>query len=210
VANHIKSSQIHLRFSQDIKLLLQRLAEQPLTLGDILAETSERGFSLTIAILVLPFLFPMPPGLTGPFAGACLLLSVQMVLGRRSPWLPKKIANYKFPRLFAQTLLQNLRRVTKVLEKITRPRLMKIAENPLIWRLNGLCISWLAILLILPVPLTNPIPTLGILLLAVANIESDGLLMCVSYIFTALTTLLFAFIAYAVWIAPSLLPALFK
>jgi hypothetical protein len=205
VADHIKSSQINLRFSQDIKLLLQRLAEQPLTLGDILAETSERGFSLTIAILVLPFLFPMPPGLTGPFAGACLLLSVQMVLGRRSPWLPKKIAHYKFPRLFAQTLLQNLRRVTKILEKITRPRFMKIAENPLIWRLNGLCISWLAILLILPVPLTNPIPTVGILLLAVANIESDGFLMCVSYIFTALTTLLFAFIAYAVWMAPSLL-----
>ncbi|MHC5856539.1 MAG: exopolysaccharide biosynthesis protein, partial [Nostoc sp.] len=32
---------MHLRFSQDIKSLLQRLAEQPLTLGDILAETSE-------------------------------------------------------------------------------------------------------------------------------------------------------------------------
>jgi hypothetical protein len=210
VANHIKSSEIHLRFSQDIKLLLQRLAQQPLTLGDILAETSERGFSLTIALLVLPFLFPMPPGLTGPFAGTCLLLSIQMVLGRRSPWLPKKISNYKFPRVFAQTLLQNLRRVTKILEKITRPRLVKIADNPLTWRLNGLCISWLAILLILPVPLTNPIPTVGILLLAVANIESDGLLMCVSYIFTALTTLLFAFIAYAVWIAPSLLPAIFR
>jgi hypothetical protein len=210
VATQIKSSQIHLRFSQDIKLLLQRLAQEPLTLGNILAQTSERGFSLTIALLVLPFLFPMPPGFTGPFGAACLLLSVQMVLGRRQPWLPKKIANYKFPRVFAQTLLQNLRRVTKILEKITRPRLMKIAKNPLTWRLNGLCISWLAILLISPVPLTNPIPTVGILLLAVANIESDGLLMCISYIFTVLTTLLFAFIAYAVWMAPSLLPAIFK
>lgn len=210
MASNIKSTPIHLRFSQDIKLLLQRLAEQQLSLEDVLAETSERGFSLAIALLVLPFLFPLPPGLTGPFGGACLILSIQMVLGRRSPWLPKKIAKYKFPRPFAQTLLQNLRRVTRVLEKITRPRLVKIAENPLIWRLNGLCISWLAILLISPVPLTNPIPTVGILLLAVANIESDGLLMCVSYVFTALTTLLFGFIFYAVWMAPSLLPAVFK
>ncbi len=210
MATHINASQRHLRFSQDIKSLLQRLAQQPLTLRDILAETSERGFSLAIALLVLPFLFPMPPGFTGPFGGACLLLSAQMVLGRREPWLPKKIANYKFPRSFAQILLQNLRRVTRVLEKITRPRLVKIAENPLTWRLNGLCISWLAVLLISPVPLTNPIPTVGILLLAVASIESDGLLMCVSYVFTALTTLLFGFIAYAVWMAPSLLPAIFK
>lgn len=201
---------MHLRFSQDIKSLLQRLADQPLTLGDILAETSERGFSLVIALLVLPFLFPMPPGFTGPFGGACLLLSVQMLLGRRSPWLPKKIANYQFPRTFAQVILQNLRRITKILEKIARPRWGKIANHPWIWRFNGFCISWLTILLISPIPLTNPFPTIGILLLAVATIESDGLLMCISYVITVLITLLFGFIGYALWLAPSLLPSIFK
>jgi hypothetical protein len=201
---------MHLKFSQDIKLLLQRLAEKPLSIGDILAETSERGFNLVIALLVLPFLFPMPPGLTGPFGGACLILSMQMVLGRRSPWLPRKIATYKFPRSFANVLLQNLRRVTRILEKIARPRLSKIADNSYTWRFNGLCISWLAVLLISPVPLTNPIPTIGILLLAVATIESDGLLMCIGYIFTVLTTLLFAIIGYVFFIAPSLLPQLLR
>jgi hypothetical protein len=201
---------MHLRFSQEIKSLLQRLAEQHLTLGDILAETSERGFSLVIALLVLPFLFPMPPGLTGPFGAACLLLSVQMVFGRRSPWLPKRISRYKFPRPFAQLILQNLQRVTKILEKIARPRLAKIANNPLTWRVNGLCISWLTLLLISPVPFTNPIPTVGILLLTVATIESDGLLICISYAITVLITLIFGFIGYAVWLAPSWLPSIFK
>jgi len=210
VATHINSSQLHLRFSQEIKLLLKRLAEQHLSLGDILAETSERGFSLVIALLVLPFLFPMPPGLAGPFGAGCLLLSVQMILGRRSPWLPKRIARYKFPRPFAQLILQNLRRVTQILEKITRPRLTKIAENPLTWRMNGLCISWLTLLLMSPIPFTNPIPTVGILLFTVATIESDGLLICVSYAITALTTILFGFIGYALWLAPSLLPSLWR
>jgi hypothetical protein len=201
---------MNLRFSQDIKSLLQRLSEQPLTLGDILTETSERGFSLVITLLVLPFLFPMPPGLTSPLGGACLILSLQMVLGRRSPWLPKKIANYQFPSSFAQVLLQNLRRVTKIIEKIARPRLEKVANHPLIWRFNGLCISWLTILLISPVPFTNPIPTVGILLLAIATIEADGLLMCISYVATVLITLIFGFIGYALWLAPNLLPAIFK
>jgi hypothetical protein len=210
VATRINSRQMHLRFSQDIKSLLQRLAEHPLTLGDILAETSERGFSLVIALLVLPFLFPMPPGLAGPFGGACLLLSVQMVLGKRSPWLPRRIANYKFPRSFAQLLLQNLGRLTKVLQKIARPRLAKIALNPLTWRITGLCISWLTLLLMLPIPFTNPIPTVGILLLTVATIESDGLLICASYAITALITLLFVFIGYALWLAPSWVPSIFK
>lgn len=206
----VNSRQTGLSFSQEIKSLLQRLAEQHLTLGDILAETSERGFSLVIALLVLPFLFPMPPGATGPFGAACLILSVQMLLGRRSPWLPKKIAHYKFPRPFAQFLLQNLRRVTKVVEKIARPRLGKIAHHPLTWRVNGFCISWLTVLLISPIPLTNPIPTVGILLLAIATIESDGLLICLSYILTALITALFGFIGYGLWLAPSILPSIFK
>jgi hypothetical protein len=207
---HINSRRMHLRFSQEIKSLLLRLAEQHLTLGDILADTSQRGFSLVIALLVLPFLFPMPPGLAGPFGAACLLLSVQMVLGRRSPWLPKRIARYKFPRPFAQLLLRNLQRLTKVLEKITRPRLAKIAHNPLTWRVSGFCISWLTLLLMLPIPFTNPIPTVGILLLVVATIESDGLLICISYAITVLITLLFGFIGYAIWLAPSWLPSIFR
>ncbi|MCF4966207.1 exopolysaccharide biosynthesis protein [Nostoc sp. CMAA1605] len=210
MATHINSRQMDLRFSQEIKLLLQKLAEHHLSLGEILAETSERGFSLVIALLVLPFLFPMPPGLTGPFGAGCLLLSVQMILGRRSPWLPKRIARYKFPRPFAQLILQNLRRITKIFEKIARPRLAKIAENPLTWRINGLCISWLTILLMSPVPFTNPIPTVGILLLTVATIESDGLLICVSYGITTLITILFGFIGYALWLAPSWLPSLWR
>jgi hypothetical protein len=201
---------MHLRFSQDIKSLLERLAERPLTLGDILAETSERGFSLVIALLVLPFLFPIPPGLTGVPGIACLILSIQMALGRRSPWLPKKIAQFKFPRWFALQLLQNLKRVTRLLEKIVRPRLLGIAESHYVWRLNGLCISWLALLLISPVPMTNPIPTVGILLLAVANLEADGLLMCISYLFTILITLLFGFIIYAIWHGSTMLPELFQ
>lgn len=201
---------MHLRFSQDIKSLLQRSTQQPLSLGDILAETSERGFSLVIALVVLPFLFPIPPGLTGVPGIACLILSIQMVMGRRSPWLPKKIATFKFPRPFALQLLQNLKRVTRILEKIVRPRLSKLAESRYIWQLNGLCISWLAILLILPVPMTNPIPTVAILLLAVATLEADGLLMCISYIVTVLITLLFGLIIFAIWQGSSILPSLFQ
>ncbi|WP_414565332.1 MULTISPECIES: exopolysaccharide biosynthesis protein [unclassified Anabaena] len=201
---------MHVRFSQEIKFLLQRLAEQPLTIGDILAETSERGFSLVITLLVLPFLFPTPPGLTGPFGAACLILSVQMALGRRSPWLPKRIANYKFPRAVTELLLQNLRRLTKIVEKIARPRFFKIARHPLAWRINGLCISWLAILLMSPIPFTNPFPTIGILFLAIATIEADGLLICVSYLITVLITLLFVFIAYGLWMAPGWLPSIFR
>jgi hypothetical protein len=195
---------MQLRFSQDIESLLKRLAEKPLTLADILAQTSERGFSLVIGLLVLPFLFPMPPGLAGVLGIGNLVLSVQMALGMRSPWLPRKVARLQFPRKFILTLLKNLKQVNGVLTKVAKPRMRRLANNPYVWQINGLCIAWLTVLLMLPVPLTNPIPTVGILLFVVATLESDGFLMCVSYVLTALITLLFALIAYLLWQMPGL------
>ncbi len=192
-----------MRFSQEIESLLQELVDRPLTLQDVLTKTSERGFSLIISLLVLPFLFPMPPGLTGIPGAACLLLSIQMAMGRKTPWLPEKIARFTFPRKVIIYLLKSMKKVTNLLEKITRPRLRNIADNPLIWRVNGLFIAWSAFLLMLPVPLTNAIFTTQILLLAVATLEADGLLMCISYGMTIATTIAFFAAIVAVWQIPT-------
>ena len=195
-----------LRFTQDIKLLLTKLAAKPIAIGEIVEETAERGFSLIIGLLVLPFLFPMPPGLSGVMGIGCLVLGIQMALGRKSPWLPKPIAKFKFPRSLSQQLLKNIRRITVWLEKIVRSRWKHIADRSYTWRVNGMCISWLSILLMLPIPFTNPLPAVAILILAVATIEADGLLMCVGYGLTLVNTLFFGLIGYALWQVPHLLP----
>ena len=61
----------------------------------------------------------------------------------------------------------------------------------------------------LPIPFTNPLPAIAILLLAIANIEADGLLMCICYLLTLLNTVFFGFMGYALWQASDLLPNLF-
>lgn len=199
-----------LKFSQDIESLLKRLSENSLTLADIITETKERGFSLVIGLITLPFLFPMPPGLTAVLGIGSLLLAAQMALGRRTPWLPKKVAQFQFPHAFVLLLLKNLKKITRIMEKLTKRRLPRIADNPRVWQMNGVCIAWLTLLLMLPIPFTNPIPTIGILLFVVATLESDGLLICISYILTLLITLLFAFIIYTLWHTPGLLQNLFQ
>ncbi len=201
---------MHLRFSQDLEALLTVLAEKPLTLHDILSETSERGFSLVIGLLALPFLLPMPPGFAGPLGLGCLILAGQMAIGRRSPWLPRRIAQLQFPNWLAVNLLKRLKGITQLLEKIVRPRLRGLAESDQAWRINGLCMAWLAFLLMLPIPFTNPIPTAGILLLVVATLEADGLLMCVAYGLTIAITLAVAGIAYTIWQSPGFLQEFFN
>ena len=194
-----------LKFSQDIKLLLTKLATKPLAIAEILRQTGKRGFCLVISLLVLPFLFPMPPGLSGVMGLGCFILGLQMALGRKSPWLPKQIAQFKLPRSLTQQLLKSFRKITIWLEKIVRPRWNQIATNIYAWRGNGFCIAWLSVLLMLPIPLTNPFPAIAILLLAVATLEADGLLMCVGYLLTLLNTIFFGFIGYTLWQAPNLL-----
>ena len=192
------------RFSQEIKALLEQLVHQPLTLAHILNETSERGFSLVIGLLVLPFLFPMPPGFTTILGSACLLLSLQMTVGRRSPWLPKRVAQFQFPAVLARQILSNLRRVTRVTERFVRPRLTELAGSSHIWQINGLCISWLTLLLMSPIPMTNPIPTVGILIFVIATLEADGLMMCLGYGATVLITGIFGLVGYGLWRSPEL------
>jgi len=193
------------QFSRDLLLLLEKLEAESLTLSDVLNGTSQRGFSLVIILLALPFLFPLPPGFSTVLGGSCLLLSLQMAIGRKVPWLPSRMGNFQFPKSFIRELLKNLKRFSNVVEKFAKPRWSNFAKNPHIWQINGLCIAWLSFLLMTPVPFTNPVPTLGILILAIAILEADGILMFLGYILVGLNTALFGSIAYLMWSSPTLL-----
>ena len=194
-----------LRFSQELKLLLEQLSQRPLTLADLLHETAERSFGLMIGLLVLPFLLPMPPGFTVLSGTGCTVLGFQMILGWRSPRLPRRVGRLKFPPKTVSQMLALLQKLTRWLEWLVRPRWHHIAQHPLTWRLSGLCIVWLALLLMSPIPFTNPIPTVGILLFVVSLLESDGFLLCVSFGLTLFITAVIIGIAYLVWRSPELL-----
>lgn len=196
---------MHLRFSQELRPLIERSTTQSVTLAELLAETSEQSFGLVMALLALPFLLPMPPGVSMISGSGCILLGLQMLAGWKAPWLPKRIAQMKFPQAFMEKLLKVVQSITKLLEKFVRPRMPWLTNNPSIWRINGLCICWLAILLMLPIPFTNPIPTVGILLFVFAMLEADGLLMCVSYGMTFVITAAVFGVGYLLWRSPELL-----
>ena len=199
-----------LQFSNDLQKILEKEREQPLSLGDVLAETSERGFFLMLSLLALPFLFPMPPGMTTVFGSVCLFLSGQIVLGNQTPWLPRRTANFQLPKAFAIQLLNNLGRIAKLLEKVTRPRWPRFSRHPSVLRINGLCIIWLTLLLMLPIPFTNPVPASGILLLSISTLEEDGLLMFVGYFVVGLSTALFGALGYILWRSPNILQQVFS
>ncbi len=199
-----------LRFSQELILLLAKERDRPLTLGDILIETSERSFSLVIILLIFPFLLPMIPGVSVVFGSACLFLSLQMAKGQDVPWLPDRIARFQLSKAFVDKLLVGLGKGAKVFEWLTKPRWSKLVRGHVVWQINGLCIAWLTLLLMLPVPFTNPIPAIGILLLAISTIEMDGLLMLMGYFLVGVNTVLFLSVGYFLWRSPEAIQQWFQ
>lgn len=193
------------KFAQDLEQLLTRIQEEPLTLNDLLAETAEASFLLLIALLAAPFLIPVPPGFTTAPCFVSLLLSLQMVAGSRSPWLPNRLKQIQFPQSFVAPLLKLLGRMTHILDTLTRPRLKWMFSHPLAWQLNGLCLAWLTLLLMSPLPFTNPMFSTNILLVTIAILEKDGLLLCVGYGLAIAITGILMVIGYLLWQAPQLL-----
>ena len=194
------------KFAQDLEQLLTRIQEEPLTLNDLLEETAEASFLLLIALLAAPFLIPVPPGFTTVPCLVSLLLSLQMVAGRRSPWLPDRLKRISFPQSIADPLLKLLERMSHILDNLTRPRLKVLLSHPLAWQLNGLFLTWLTLLLMSPLPFTNPLFSTNILVVTIAILEKDGLLLCVGYGLAIVTTLGLIGIGYLLWQAPQLLP----
>lgn len=193
------------QFALDLQRLLNRIQEQPLTFGDLLAETAESSFLLLIALLAAPFLIPLPPGFTTVPCLVSLILTMQMLLGRRSLWLPQRLKQIQFSQNTAAPLLQILEKVTHILDTCTRPRFSLILRHPLAWQLNGLLLSWLMLLLMAPLPFTNPIISGNILLMAIGMLEKDGLLLCIAYGLAIVITASFMGVGYLLWQAPQLL-----
>ena len=164
-------------FSEELQRLANQFIKQPATLGGILAATQGRGFDLLLVLICVPFLTPIPLlGLSTPFGLVVFLIGGRLALGRQ-PWLPRRLLERELPGAFITKLLSAATRVVGWLEVLLRPRLRFLHEQVLFRRVSGALImtSGLLLLLPVPVPLTNTLPALTVILLAAGAMERDGL-----------------------------------
>jgi hypothetical protein len=189
-----------MKLSEKLRLLLANEAPHPLTVGMLLEQAGEQGFGLLSALLVIPMLIPWPipvAGFSTLLGAGILLLGLQLVWGRQTPYFPAWLRRRQISPAVAQVILNHLGRILQPLERLTQPRLLQFSRQ--IWpqRILGLCLAWNALLmgLPLPIPFTNLLPAYTILFLALGAFESDGLLILGGYGMTVVTTLFFGSLA---------------
>jgi hypothetical protein len=190
----------HVPTSAALEQLLLNMPGDTVNLSWLLRQLGERSFGF---LMLIAALIGLIPGIATAATLVMPILAFQMLLGRKTPSLPRFLADRpissdRFYRAIAR-LVPYFRRV----EMIVRPRWRTPFET--IRRFIGALILLLAVTTLAPFPFYQ-IPTLAILLIAFAYLEEDGLLLCISLVaavlsiaFTAGTILVtlkaFAFIA---------------
>lgn len=146
-----------------------------ITLTEILQLAGERVFGFLFVILALPSALPLPaPGYSTPFGFVLFLLALQLISGRKLPWLPAKISHHPMELNQVQGVIKAGLPWLRRIEMITRPRLSYICTS-LPGRVTmGIAIALMGISMMIPIPGTNTLPAMGIFVTGFGLIEDDG------------------------------------
>lgn len=155
-----------------------------LTLQEIFSLLGEKGHLILILFLSVPFLQPMPlVGLSTPL-GLLIVIVGYYFLIEKPPWLPKKFAHLTVPQEVLRKTIELILKIWKFLEKILSPRWPRLHDSHFFRVINfGLmAISAMLLALPLPVPFTNTVPTVAIVLNVIGQLEEDGVVIFVSFL----------------------------
>ena len=145
------------------------------TLADVLKIGKERIFGLVFAllgsILVLPF--PLPG--RGILVGFIILVvSVQLAVGAKSPWMPKGLINKPIALKTVQGVMKPgilwLRRI----EMFSRPRLLYIFSSFMGRLVAGIALALVAIFLMIGLPGLHTLAGVGVLMTGLGLLVDDG------------------------------------
>ncbi|MCU4654221.1 exopolysaccharide biosynthesis protein [Roseibacterium sp. SDUM158016] len=159
---------------------LSKLAEdaesETVTLDWVLEQLHERAFGLFLLVLALPCCIPFLYGIPQIVALPLMFISVQMLLGRDVPWLPRKLG----ARTVTQDALRNLARRAEPwlrrIEAVSRPRLAAMTRTPLD-RVVGLALVVFSASILVPLPGTNTVPGIAVVIVSMGLLQRDGILV---------------------------------
>jgi hypothetical protein len=179
-----------LRLSEELESLLQIAPGQPMRLRTIVEHLHFRGLPTLIVLLCVPFLFPLPlPGLSIPFGAAIALCGLRLGLGQNL-WMPRFILDREISHDVLQKIVGFAASFYRKVEKLVRPRMHFLQRWPGMINLMGFMILIGGIMLSLPFPpifpLTNTIPGLAIIFMALGIMERDGVCTLIGYFFALL------------------------
>ena len=181
-----------------LRMVTEQLPPGSVTLAEIRDLIGRDGLMLLTAFLTLVFMVPVSiPGVSTVFGGGIMLIAVSRLFGR-TLWLPPSIgkrfvSTEKLRAAFDRGLVWFVR-----LERVSRPhRLRWLTSDGIIGIVNDSALVLGAVLLMMPfglIPLSNTLPAIAILLLAIGALQRDGVCILLGHVMNLVTIVYFAFL----------------
>ncbi|MBC7165728.1 exopolysaccharide biosynthesis protein [Phenylobacterium sp.] len=172
--------------------IIEALAERPgskVTVADVLDAFGDRAFGALLAVFAAPLALPMPPGVSAILGAPLIFIAFQQMIGRPTLWLPKALMKRSMRRAEFQTMTVRLRPHLKRLERHLRPRL-QFLYGPIADRFIGAVCVLLAVIVFLPIPFGNMLPSFAIAAFGFGLLERDGLAGLVGGVAAAISVII--------------------
>ena len=179
--------------SQRLDQLAANAPADTVTLSWILDDLHERAFGLFLLFLALPCCIPFLYGVPQIVALPMMFVSVQILFGRRSPWLPEKLGARTITKESLTGLAQRAGPWLRRIEALSRPRLTALTRTPAD-RMVGLALVLFSASILVPLPGTNTVPGFAVVIVSMGLLQRDGVLVILGGILGTLWigTLIFA------------------
>lgn len=165
-------------FSVQLEAWLDR--EGTKTIGDLGEVFAEKSFAVTVLFLMFLPALPLPTGgISHVFEAITVTVAGQMVIGRRTLWLPERWRRRELGAATIEKAMPFIARRIRWFERFSRPRGVWIFHNRLSLSLIGLLIVGLAVAAALSPPFSglDTIPSMGAVVVALAIILEDVIVL---------------------------------
>ena len=183
------------KLSEILQTVAQNSTAERITVGDLLRAMEGRAIAALLLVFAFPNILPTPPGLAGILGLPLIYLSSQLMLGR-TPWLPPFISKRSITRETFVTLVTRAIPWLARAEKMLKQRLWPLASPPAQRFLGAVCLI-LSLVLALPIPFGNMLPSIAICVLALGLLERDGFWILAGLISAVIATGVVGSFAYA-------------
>ena len=175
----------------------RRFHSDSVSVAEVTAALGDRGPAAALLLFTLPGLVPLPGVPAGMLFGTVIvLMSMQMMAGRESLWLPDWLGRRRIGRGVLLACLDGARKPLARLERWMRPRWSRLAGVHMLRPLSPL-VFFMGLLIALPIPFGNVAPALALIAVSLGVLTRDGVAVGVGVIMAALSVLVCAALAAA-------------
>lgn len=174
------------RAADVLESFLREQTDERINMGQFVSALGDRAFGLAIFVLALAnLLIANVPGISTVLGLPVILLSLQLVLGQKRPWLPSKLSKMTMQRGTLEKMVKRSVAILRKMEIFFRPRMMFLVTDKA-ERYLGLYCLILGIVLALPILFGNFLPAWALAFISLGLIEKDGLMTLVGLVIGAL------------------------